>query len=64
MPVHLHPYYRDKFGYRGGEYPNAERAYQELISLPMFHGMADSDIKDVTLAVQKVMAHFSAACGA
>jgi perosamine synthetase len=59
-PVHLHPYYRDRFGYKGGEYPVAESAYECLISLPMFHGMNDSDVSDVIAAVYKVLAHFSA----
>lgn len=58
IPVHLHPYYRERFGYRGGEFPIAEAAYRQLISLPMFHGMSDEDVDDVTTAVAKVMAHF------
>jgi perosamine synthetase len=58
IPVHQHPYYRDRFGYRGGEYPVAEAAYERLISLPMFHGMSDQDVEDVIAAVQKVVAHF------
>jgi perosamine synthetase len=58
IPVHLHPYYRERFGYRGGEFPVAEAAYRGLISLPMFHGMTDQDVEDVTTAVHKVMAHF------
>lgn len=59
IPVHLHPYYRDRFGYRGGEYPVAEAAYQQLISLPMFHGMRDADVGDVITAVKRVMAYFA-----
>lgn len=58
VPVHLHPYYRAQFGYRGGEYPIAEGAYAQLISLPMFHGMTDKDVEDVCTAVSKVMAYF------
>ena len=46
IPVHLHPYYRDRFGY-GGEFPVAEDAYERLISLPMFHAMTDQDAQDV-----------------
>jgi UDP-4-amino-4,6-dideoxy-N-acetyl-beta-L-altrosamine transaminase len=61
IPVHLHPYYHDRFGYRGGEYPVAEQAYERLISLPVFHGMNDRDIEDVILAVNKVVGHYSAA---
>jgi perosamine synthetase len=54
IPVHLHPYYRDRFGYKGGEFPIAEDAYSRLISLPMFHGMSDQDVEDVIAAVRKV----------
>jgi perosamine synthetase len=60
IPVHLHPYYRDRFGYRGGEYPVAEDAYERLISLPMFHGMDDQDVDDVIAAVVKVVGHYRA----
>ncbi len=58
IPVHLHPYYRSRFGYRGGEFPIAETASGRLISLPMFHGMTDEDVDDVILAVEKVMNYF------
>jgi perosamine synthetase len=56
IPVHLHPYYRDRFGYQGGEYPVAETAYEQLISLPMFHAMTEQDVEDVIAAVSKVSA--------
>jgi len=60
IPVHLHPYYRDRFGYRGGEFPIAEDAYSRLISLPMFHGMTDRDVDDVIQAATKVIEHYTA----
>jgi dTDP-4-amino-4,6-dideoxygalactose transaminase len=59
IPVHRHPYYRDRFGYRGGEYPVAENAYERLISLPMFHSMCDQDVDDVITAVKKITAAFA-----
>jgi len=58
IPAHRHPYYSERFGYRGGEYPVAEDAYDRLISLPMFHGMTDEDVDDVIRAVNKVVSHF------
>lgn len=58
IPVHRHPYYRDRFGYSGGEFPVVEEAYQRLISLPMFHAMSDEDVADVIAAVTKVVNHF------
>jgi UDP-4-amino-4,6-dideoxy-N-acetyl-beta-L-altrosamine transaminase len=59
IPVHLHPYYKERFGYRGGEFPLAEAAYESLISLPMFHGMTDGDVEDVVRAVEKVFGHYA-----
>lgn len=61
IPVHLHPYYRERFGYRGGEFPVAEDAYSRLISLPMFHGMTERDAEDVIDAVRKVANFYSVA---
>jgi perosamine synthetase len=55
IPVHVHPYYRENLGYRAGDYPVAEAAYEQLISLPMFHGMTNSDVQDVIGAVHKVL---------
>lgn len=60
IPVHLHSFYRERFGYKGGEYPVAERAYEGLISLPMFHGMSDQDVDDVMAAVEKVARYYEA----
>jgi perosamine synthetase len=58
IPVHRHPYYRERFGYKGGEYPVAEDAYERLISLPMFHAMTDQDVEDVVAAINKVAEAF------
>ena len=59
IPVHLHPYYRGQFGHRDGERPVAEAAYERLISLPMFHGMTDTDVGDVVQAVSKVISSYA-----
>jgi perosamine synthetase len=61
IPVHLHPYYREHFGYKGGEFPVAEDAYARLISLPMFHAMTEQDVEDVITAVKKVMGSYARA---
>lgn len=36
IPVHLHPFYRDRFGTHGGLCPVAEDAYERIISIPMY----------------------------
>jgi len=54
IPVHLHPFYRRKFGTRPGLCPVAEAAYEELVTLPIFPAMSDADVADVIQAVRKV----------
>jgi len=58
IPVHLHPYYRQRFDYRAGDIPYAEAAYERLISLPIFPRMKDTDVEDVIRAVGKVLSHY------
>ena len=60
IPVHLHPYYRDRFGYQGNEYPVAEAGYESLITLPLYHSMTPQDEADVVEAVTRVIRHYSA----
>jgi len=56
IPVHLHPFYRERFGTAPGDCPVAEAAYRQILSLPIFPAMTDRDVADVVEAVQ-------AACG-
>lgn len=63
IPVHQHPYYRDRFQYNNGAFPVVERAYQQLISLPMFHSMTVADVEDVVHALYKVLTHYLAKGG-
>lgn len=54
IPVHLHPFYRQNLATGTGMYPVAEEAYDQILSLPMFPGMSDSDANDVVDAMNKV----------
>lgn len=56
IPVHLHPYYRERFETGPGLCPVAEAAYEEIITLPVFPGMTDADVQDVVKAVEKTCA--------
>jgi perosamine synthetase len=55
LPVHLHSYYRDRFGTSPGLCPRAENAYREILSLPIFPSMSDGDVTDVIEAMYKVV---------
>jgi perosamine synthetase len=54
IPVHYHPFYRRRFGTASGMLPVSERAYEEILTLPLFPQMSDQDASDVVEAVTKV----------
>lgn len=54
-PVPLQPYYRAKFGYKAGDFPEAERYYRRAMSLPLFPLMEDSDVRRVTDTIKKFL---------
>lgn len=55
IPVHLHPYYRDKYGYKHEDFPIAYRNYQRIISLPLNLRLSDKDVDDVIEAVADII---------
>ncbi len=58
IPIHYHPFYREGFGFRTGDYPVAEDAYARLISLPLYPTMTEEDIDRVAGAVREVALTF------
>lgn len=57
VPVYYHPYYK-KLGYKKGLCPNAEKAYEEILSLPLFPLMDKTDVLDVVKGLNKVLSHY------
>ena len=41
--AHLYPYYREHFGFRAGQFPNAESVSERIVSLPLFPAMTEAD---------------------
>jgi perosamine synthetase len=54
IPVHLHPFYQNNFATKPGLCPVAEKAYEGLISLPIFPRMTDQEINAVISSVEEV----------
>lgn len=52
IPIHRHPYYREKYGWREDMFPVADEAFTRVLSLPMHGGLSDDDIMDVVAAVR------------
>lgn len=57
LPVYRHSYY-EKQGYAKGLCPNAEKYYEEVMSLPMYYQLTDEDAEDVIRAVKKVVDYY------
>jgi len=55
IPLHLHPYYKDTYGYEYGDFPNTEYFYEREISLPIYPKMTNEDVHDVVNAVKKII---------
>jgi perosamine synthetase len=55
IPVHLHPFYRTRFGTGPGLCPVAERVYGEILSLPLFPAMTDEDVAAVVREVERAL---------
>jgi dTDP-4-amino-4,6-dideoxygalactose transaminase len=55
IPLHRHPFYRHRFGYRPEQFPVAEELYAELVSLPLYPKMSDEDAWDVIRAVRDIV---------
>lgn len=55
IPVHLHPFYRDRFGARPGLCPVAEAAYEEILSLPLFPAMTDAEVDFVVATIERTL---------
>ena len=55
IPIHVHPYYRDKYGYLASDFPVAFSNFERLMSLPLHPGLTDQDVSDVIDAVLDVV---------
>ncbi len=55
IPIHLHPYYRDKYDWKPEAFPVAYREYQRMISLPLYPSLTDEDVAAVIAAVADVV---------
>lgn len=58
LPVYWHSYY-EKLGYEKGICPNAEKLYEEIMSIPLYYSLTDAEVEDVIKAVKKIVAYYS-----
>jgi len=60
IPLHLMSYYQRRFGYQVGDFPVAETVFNQIVSLPFFPRMTDSDIERVGFAMRKTFVESAA----
>ena len=54
IPVHTQPYY-ERLGFKKGDFPEAERYYQETITIPLYYGLSDEDQDYVIEKLQEII---------
>jgi len=55
VSLHLHEYYRERFGYRPDDFPNANHLSERILSLPLYPKMSEKNVHDVIVAVKKII---------
>ncbi len=58
IPIHIHPYYRDTYGYLPEDFPVSYDVYKRIISLPIYPTMTDQDVERVIEAVKDVTSKY------
>lgn len=56
--LHAHPYYREKYGYKPEDYPDAYQIGERILTLPLTPCMTNRDVRDVIRAVEKVLNYY------
>jgi dTDP-4-amino-4,6-dideoxygalactose transaminase len=52
VPLHLHPYWRDRYGLLPSRFPQSQRVYEQTVTLPLYTRMRDADVDRVAAAVR------------
>ncbi len=55
IPLHQHPYWRDRYGLTAAAFPHSQHAFERLISLPMYSMMKDADVDRVASSLSEVL---------
>ena len=56
IPLHLQPYWRDRYQLRAQDFPASQQAYEQMLSLPVYSRMGDADVQRVIAAVRGLLA--------
>ena len=54
-PLHLHPYYVEKYGFKASDFPVAEKLFHEIVSLPIYPALKDEEIERICQTVSRLV---------
>jgi dTDP-4-amino-4,6-dideoxygalactose transaminase len=52
IPLHLQPYWRDRYGLKPEQFPHSQKAFERMVSIPLYTAMSDADVERVIDAVR------------
>jgi dTDP-4-amino-4,6-dideoxygalactose transaminase len=55
IPLHLHPYWRDRYRLQPAQFPHSQRAFERMVSLPLYTRMGSADMDRVIQAVRRLL---------
>ena len=55
IPLHLQPYWRDRYDLKSESFPHSQHAYEQMLSLPIYTRMIDADVERVIVAVRQAL---------
>ena len=53
IPLHLHPYWKERYDLKPAQFPHSQKAYERMVTLPLYTRMTDDDVERVITAVRK-----------
>ncbi len=56
IPLHLHPYWKDRYDLKPEQFPHSQKAYERMVTLPLYTRMSDTDVERVIASVRKALA--------
>ncbi|WP_338413227.1 DegT/DnrJ/EryC1/StrS family aminotransferase [uncultured Sphaerotilus sp.] len=55
IPLHLHPYWRERYDLQASDYPHSQRAYERMLSVPLYTRMTEEDVRRVAAALRQAL---------
>jgi len=58
IPLHLHPFYKQTYGYQASDFPQASTAFERIVSIPIYPTMTEQNVSEVIAAVRDLVQEY------